>query len=138
MTNGDKEGHPIHDLMEMVAGSKGGKGASLPITIILIGGVVLVLAIMGIQLALAKRKAAKLASKLRLEEEARATAKEEVARADSDAKKEAAKKEAAAADKRIQATSLELLDLQSKHQERLKTLSAVTSWDDITVSDKRS
>jgi hypothetical protein len=134
------EGGAVASLMKAIVGPpETGKGAaSWPATLILVGLLVLFVSILGIQLALSKRKAAKLAAevrqleeeKTRLQEEAKLISNEEIRTAAYEA---------------VRGYTQEILDLKARlalrekrHVDAAKGLQSITSWDDIVVVGRRA
>lgn len=134
----EKLTHPLHDIMDAVTGrAKESEKASWPVTLFLLAGLVIAISFLGIKLAMAKRKAAELAIKMR-------RAEEEKARAEEDAKLKENKDEQKEAWTRVRERSKEILSLKAqmivrmkKHEQAVKDLQAITSWDDFVVVDDR-
>lgn len=127
----------LTSLMKQISGDEEGKPSSFPVTMVLLGFVVLVVSLMGIKLALAKRKAAQLAVQVRRAEEEKARIKEQ---AELGANEEERKK----VDEVVRVLSKEVLGLKAKialrhrdHREYVRELDGITQWDDIVVVDNR-
>jgi uncharacterized protein YxeA len=137
-TEEKSEKNLLSDLMNQIAGSgEDGKSPSFPVTMVLIGIMVLVLAVVGIKMAFAKRRAAELAYKIRKAEEEKAQAEEDVKLGENSEARYVANEE-------VKARQREILNLKAKmalrtaaHKNEVKKLESVTSWDDIEVVDAR-
>jgi len=127
---------PLNDLMDLVTGAKGNK-SSWPVTLFLVAGLVIVASIFGIQMALQKRKAAELVAKYREELEKERQARENEKLAQNDVERAAAKKAIEEAQKNYESLTKSVDDLAKAHEEKVKELSSITSWDDIVVIDSR-
>ena len=128
----------ISSLMGKITGTgEGNSPSSFPVTLVLVGFMVLVLSIFGIRMALAKRKAAQLAAKIRKIEEEREQAKEKVKLADNSTARQTARDEATALGKEILGLKARMAKRHSEHREEVKELESVTSWDDIVIVDAR-
>ena len=131
----------IGSLMDQIAGKGEGdkkeSSSSWPVTMVMLGVLVLVISILGFKLAWAKRKAAELAVKVRRAEEEKTRAEENVKLGENATARQAANEE-------VKARSLEVLGLKARiakrHTEQkamVEQLSPITSWDDINVVDGR-
>ena len=129
----------IKDLMDRIAGQgEESKGqSSFPVTIVLVGILVIFISILGIKLAWAKRKAAELAIQVRRAEEEKKRAKENVRLGDNATARQAASEEAKAREKEILSLKARLAKRQSDKDVMAEELKAVTDWDDIKVVDGR-
>ena len=126
----------LKKLLDSVAGSKG-EASSWPVTVFLLSFFVIILSILGIKLALTKRKAADLARRLREQEELNIVAKENEKLATS-------AEERASTQEVIKEIEIEVAGLRDEiaaskivHEEYVKELQSVSSWDDIIVVDAR-
>lgn len=133
----EKQEHPIHELVNMMSG-QGGSKASWPVTLFLIAALVIAISILGIRLAMAKRKAAELASKARRAEEAQIQANEKKGMAKNKEERLAAKAEFKAASAKAKKIKQEVAKTRARHNTLVKDMTAVTSWDDVQVVDRRS
>lgn len=128
----------ISDLMNQIAGTgEDKKSSSFPVTMVLVGILVLVLAVFGIRMAMAKRKAAKLAYKIRKIEEEKERARENEKLAENSTARMTAKEEVKALGKEILQLKANMAMRMSDHKAEVEKLQAVTSWDDIVVVDAR-
>jgi len=126
----------LKKLLDSVAGSKG-ESSSWPATVFLLSFFVIILSILGIKLALTKRKAADLARRLREQEELNIVAKE-------NEKLSTSEEERASTQEVIKEIEIEVAGLKDEitaskvtHEEYVKELQAISSWDDIVVIDAR-
>ena len=134
----EKEEHPLSDLTNMVVGEKSGNSrASLVVMLVLLGGFIIAVSVLGIQLVLAKRKAALLASQLRAAEEAKKRAEEAAKLADNDEKRKAAQQEIKQLEEKAAQIRAELNSKKTEHANYVADLGSITSWDDFTVVDGR-
>lgn len=129
----------IKSLMDKVAGEGGQseKASSFPVTMVIIGILVLIVSVIGIKLAFAKRKAAELASKLRKAEEEKAQAIENEKLAENSNARQTARDEVKALDDEIRELTDQMEARKVKHEETVKELQGITSWDDIEIVDGR-
>lgn len=126
----------LQKLMDQVAGV-GGDQASWPAAVFLISIFVIVLSIVGIQLALTKRKAAQLASDLRKAQEAQKEAEENAKLAADAAAQKDAQQVIADAQAKVTALQADLDSRKIDHDSYVKELQSVISWDDVVVVDAR-
>jgi len=128
----------LSGLMKQVAGTEEGKKpSSFPVMMVLVGIVVLIVSIMGIKLALAKRKAAKLAAQIRKSEEEKVQAQENLELADNATARQTAREEIKALTKESLGLKAKMAKRQLEHEKSVKELQGITSWDDIVVVDGR-
>lgn len=128
----------LSGLMSKIAGSGEDKSpSSFPVTLVLVGFMVLVLSVFGIRMALAKRKAAQLAAKVRKIEEEREQARENEKLADNSTARQTAKEEVAALGKEILQLKARMARRHTEHRKDVEELKSVTSWDDIMIVDAR-
>lgn len=127
----------ISSLMEKVAGKGDSKGSSLPVTLILVGIIVLILAVSGLKMAFTKRKAAKLAAQIRKAEEEKKRVEENLKLTDNAIVKQAHWEEIRAISKEILVLKSKMAIRQIAHKKAVKSLQLVTSWDDIEIMDGR-
>lgn len=125
----------LSSFMDRIASTD--KAVSTPTALILIGFVVLLISIFGIRMALAKRKAAQLAAKVRKIEEEREQAKEKEKLADNSTARQAARDEVAALGKEILQLKAKMARRHTDHKKDVEELKSVTSWDDILIVDAR-
>lgn len=125
----------INSLMDRIASKEG--GASMPVTLVLVGILVIVVSVMGIRLAFAKRKAAELAVKLSRAEEEKARAQENEKLAENSTARQSAREEVAALNVEIGCLKNKMAIRHHGHEEDVKKLRSITSWDDLVVEDKR-
>jgi septal ring-binding cell division protein DamX len=142
MPDGQEKSKPeknlLSGLMDQIAGiGEGKKPSSFPVMMVLVGIVVLVVSLMGIRMALAKRKAAKLAFKIRKAEEAKAQAEENEKLAENANARAAARSEMKTLQREILSLKAKMVKRTVEHQKEVDQLRAVTSWDDIEVIDAR-
>jgi len=132
-------GDIVSSLMKRIAGGgeEAAKSSSFPVTLVLVGILVLVISIFGIRMAFAKRKAAELAAKIRKIEEEREQAKEKEKLAENSAARLAARDEVKALGKEILGLKAKMAHRQSAHEKEVEKLRSVTSWDDIVIVDAR-
>jgi len=134
----DKPENLLSSLMKQIAGTgEGKKSSSFPVMMVLVGIVVLVVSIMGIKLALAKRKAAKLAAQIRKSEEEKIQAQENLKLASNTTARQTAREEIAALTKETLGLKARMARRQAAHEESIKELEGITSWDDIEIVDAR-
>jgi hypothetical protein len=126
----------LQKLMDQVAGVKGDQ-ASWPAAMVLISIFVLVLSVLGIKLALTKRKAAQLASDLRKAQEAQKEAEENAKLAADTAAQQDAQQVIMDSQAKVEAIQSDLDARKIDHDAYVKELQSVTSWDDIVVVDNR-
>lgn len=125
-------------LMDKASGKvEDSKGSSLPVYIVLVGIIVILFAVMGLLIVHSRRKAARLAYKLRQKEE-------ELVRKSEDAKlkqhasdREKAKRRAAQLEAEIEELKEKLKASKELAAKRAETLSQAADWDDLLVVDKR-
>jgi len=129
----------LKSLMDKVSGGEGEseKASSLPVTLVIIGILVVIVSIIGIKLAFAKRKAAELASKLRKAEEEKAQAVENAKLAENSNARQTSWEEIKALDIEIQELHKQIDARRLAHEETAKELKSITSWDDIKIVDGR-
>jgi septal ring factor EnvC (AmiA/AmiB activator) len=127
----------LKKLLDSVSGSKG-EASSWPVTVFLLSFFVIVLSILGIKLALTKRKAADLARKLREQEELNTVAKENEKLADSAESRADAQAVIKELETEISGLKDEITASKVTHEEYVKELQSVSSWDDIVVVDART
>jgi len=126
----------LKKLLDSVAGSKG-EASSWPATIFLLSFFVIVLSILGIKLALTKRKAADLARRLREQEEMNVVAKENEKLATSAEERAGTIEVIKEIETEIAGLKDEITASKITHEEYVKELQSVSSWDDIVVVDAR-
>ena len=124
-------------LIDKVAGKEESKHSSLPVATVIAGVVILIFAIMGFMLMRARRKAAKLASELRLKEEEQKQNLEDRKKADNAIERNRAHKKIHKVAAEILEIKTKLQDLAKANEGRRKALAEVTDWDDLVVVDKR-
>jgi len=128
----------LNSLIDQISGSKEDQSkASFPVMWILLGAVVIIISIMGIRLALAKRKAAQLAWKLAKVEEENETAKENERLAESSLARQTARLEQEALKREAEQLRAKIEDRRKAAAEEAEQLKSITSWDDIKVVDAR-
>jgi hypothetical protein len=139
MTDAGKSGEKtgLQELMDRVAGAKGDP-SSWPVTLFLLGLLVVILSVVGIKLALTKRKAAELARKLREQEEVAKASKEDEKLASNEEVRLEAEKVTQEAQQQVQGFKDELAARKVSHEEYVRELQSITSWDDVVVVDARS
>ena len=129
----------LSGLMKQIAGDgEDKKSSSFPVTMVLIGIMVLIISLMGIKLALAKRQAAKLAVQVRRAEEERKRLKEKIELSDNATERQASHEEVKALTKEILGLNARIAKRQSDHLKSVSQLQAITSWDDVVVVDSRN
>jgi len=126
----------LKKLLDQVAGAKG-DASSWPVTVFLLAIFVIILSILGIKLALTKRGGAEAARKLREQLEAEKQAKENEKLAANEEARREAQEVIKDAEARITALQDEIDTRRSNHEEYVKQLQEVSSWDDIVVVDAR-
>jgi len=128
----------LSSLMDSITGvGEGQKPSSTPVTLVLVGLVVLLISVFGIRMALAKRKAAQLAAKIRKIEEEKEQAKEKEKLAENSAARQTAKEEVAALGKEVLGLKAKIASRHAEHKKDVEELKSVTSWDDILIVDAR-
>lgn len=127
----------IGSLMDRIAGSGEKASSSGPVTLVLLGLLVLVVSILGIKLAWAKRKAAELAVQVRRAEEEKKRAEENAKLAENSTTRQAAQEEIKALSKDVLGLKARMAKRHSEQKELAEQLKPVTSWDDIVVVDGR-
>jgi len=126
----------VQSIMDKISGQAGNK-ASWPVMLFLLGLLVLVFSILGIKLALARRQAAELAAKLRKAEEVAKQEQEKVQLANNALDRETAQLAADAAQLQVEDLH-QLLEAQRlAHEEKVREIKGVTSWDNLVIVDKR-
>ncbi len=126
-------------LMGAITGTgEGQKPSSFPVTMVLIGFVVLVISVFGIRMALAKRRAAQLTAKIRKIEEEKEQAKEKEKLAENSTARQAAREEVSALGKEILKLKARIAKRHVDHEKDVEELKSVTSWDDILIVDRRA
>jgi uncharacterized protein HemX len=128
----------ISDLMDRISGSEEKSSSSTPAMLILLGLLVLVVSVLGIKLAWAKRKAAELAVQVRRAEEEKKRAEENAKMAENSAARQTAQQEADALGKDIDNLKSQIAQRHEEQKELVSQLNPVTSWDDIVVIDGRN
>jgi len=128
----------LSGLMKQISGDgEDSKSASFPVTMVLVGIVVLIVSFIGIKMALAKRKAAELAYKIRKIEEEKAQAEEKVKLGKNSTARLAAKDEVKALQREILGLKAKMAMRAANHTEAVDKLRSITSWDDIEIVDAR-
>lgn len=135
------KGSTLSNLVESIAGSpkeeKSSTGTSFPVAIILIGVVVLIVSVLGIMLVLARRKAARLAAQVRKLEEEKLQLKENQLLEENEEKRAKGEAIIKATEEKIAKTEEALEEVNALGRARAESLASVTTWDDLTVVDKR-
>lgn len=126
----------LKKLLDSVAGT-GADKASWPATVFLLSLFVLILSFLGIKLALAKRKAAELAAQLRLQQEVAKAAKEDEKMAHNAEEREYAQGVIKETNETIVALQDEIYQRKIEHDDYVRELESVSSWDDIIVVDSK-
>lgn len=133
-----KEENLLSDLMKQIAGDgEDKKSSSFPVTMVLIGVVVLIVSLMGIKLALAKRQAAKLAVQVRRAEEEKKRVKEKLKLSENSTERQTAQEEIKALGKEVLGLKARIATRQAAHRRHVDDLKGLTSWDDVVVLDSR-
>ena len=128
----------LSDLMKQIAGDgEDKKSSSFPVTMVLVGVVVLIVSLMGIKLALAKREAAKLAVQVRRAEEEKKRVKEKIELSNNSTERQTAQEEIKALTKEIFNIKARIATRHASHRRRVDELKGLTSWDDVIVLDSR-
>jgi uncharacterized protein HemX len=133
----EKPDHPLSDLTKMVVGEKQGSRASWIVMLVLLGGIVIAFAVLGIQLVLAKRRAAELAAELRRAQEGQKQALENAKLADNEEKRKAAQAEAKRLEEKAAQLKAEIDSMKADHASYVADLGSVTGWDNLNVVDGR-
>jgi len=126
----------LKQLMDKVAGAKGDQ-SSWPATVALLAVFVIVLAVLGIKLALTKRKAAQLASDLRRAQEEKIAAEENAKLAANEMMRKDAEEMIKDAQARAETLNNELDAHKVTHDEYVKQLQSISSWEELVVVDGR-
>lgn len=126
----------LKKLLDQIAGI-GGDEASWPVAVFLVSMFILILSILGIKLALAKRKAAQLAAELKQAQEGEKEAKENADLAANEEARKDAEEIIKDAQSKVTTLQNDLVTQKTNHDECVKELQSITSWDSITVVDKR-
>lgn len=134
--NSQEEKPGLQKLLDQVAGS-GGDKASWPVAIFLISIFVLLLSILGVKLALTKRAAAETAKKLREELEREKQARENEKLADNAESRREALEIMEEAEVKIAELQNSMDARRAEHEDYVKELQSVTTWDQIVVVDAR-
>jgi hypothetical protein len=133
-----KPRHPLHDIMDMVTGrAKESEKASWPVTLILLAGLVITISILGLRLAMSKRKAAELAVKVRRAEEEKKRVVEAKELEENAHTREALEKKSQDITGKILGIKAQMALRMQKHKEAADGLRSVTSWDEVVVFDAR-
>jgi uncharacterized protein HemX len=127
----------LSGMVEKVAGKEETQRSSFLAALIITGIAVIGFAIMGFLLMRARRKAALLASKLRLKKEEQAQAAENHKLAENGKARNEAHKKVKSLETEIQGLKDQMKALEEMNKERKATLSELTDWDDLVVIDKR-
>jgi hypothetical protein len=125
----------LQKLLDSAAGTE--EKSSLPVAAFFIGIFVLILAILGIKMVLTKRAAAETARKLREQLEAERQAHENAKLADNDAQRKDAEEVIRDAMARVTELQNEMDARRVAHEEHVKELSSITSWDQIVVDARK-
>jgi hypothetical protein len=134
-----EEENLLSGLMKQISGGgEGEKSSSFPVTMVLLGVVVLIISLMGIKLALAKRQAAKLAVQVRRTEEEKKRVKEKLELSNNSTERQAAQEEIQALGKEVLGLKAKIVLRQSEHRKNVDELKGLTSWDDIVIVDGRN
>jgi len=131
-TKGAKEVHPLQDLMGMLT-DQGGSKASWPVMLFVLAGIVIIFSVMGIRMAMAKRKAAELASKLRKAEEEKVQAAEAAKMIGNADDRKAAFEAIKVLNKDVLSLKAKMVKRSVDHHALLEDLKSVTSWDDLII-----
>ena len=126
----------LQKLLDQVAGT-GGDKASWPVAVFLIAIFVLILSVLGIKLALTKRAAAETAKKLREQLEAERQARENEKLAVNEEVRKDALEIVKDAEAKVTALQNEMDARRVVHEEYVKELQSISSWDEIIVIDAR-
>jgi len=134
----EKNTPALSNLVDKVVGKgESGTQSSLPTTLILIGVAVLIISVMGILLVLSKRKAARLAARVRKLEEEKAQREEDFKLIENEKDRAGARAAIQMAEARIFNLKKELEKLNAAGRARAAELASVTSWADLEVVEKR-
>ena len=126
----------LQKLLNSVTGT-GAEKASWPVAVFLLSLFVIILSFLGVKLALAKRKAAELASQLRLQQEVATVAKEDEKMASNDTERQHARAVIEEVNEVITDLQKELDARKAEHDGYVKELESVAGWEGITVVDSR-
>jgi hypothetical protein len=126
----------LQRLLDTVAGT-GGDKSSWPATVFLLTIFIILLSVLGIKLALTKRKAAELASELRSVKEKETEAAENAKMAQNEIERTNAAETVKDAQLHIDEIKEGLQQAQAEHQQYVKELQSVTNWDQINIVDGR-
>ena len=129
----EEKSHFLSDLMVKVSGTD--KRSSFPVALIIAAVVVIGFGVMIFFLMRARRKAAALASKLRLKEEEKVQLKENLAIAKTKDEIEVTKVNIEALEEEIWNTTVAIKKLDKKNKSRRKAIAAIADWDDIVLVD---
>jgi hypothetical protein len=111
--------------------------ASWPATLFLIGFLVLLVSLLGIKLALTKRKAADLAKDLREKNEEIARAKEAEKLTKNEEERTRAHIVLIDSESKVNQIKLDMEKYRVDHEACMYELSSISNWDDIIVVDDR-
>jgi len=129
----------LQKILDSVSGSsEGGSPSSWPVTVFFLSLFVIILAVLGIKMALTKRAAAETARKLRKQLEDERQARENAKLAENDEARREAQEVIADAVARVAGLKQEMAVRQVAHEEYVKELQSISSWDDIVVVDRRN
>lgn len=124
-------GHPLAGLVKKAAEREEGQTSSLATYLVLIGLVVAGFAVMGFLVARARRRAAKMAFKLRKAKEEQRRALEESRLSDNAERREAAHYEACHLYEEIDKLKKEIQRNKNVTAERVKAIQEATSWKEL-------
>jgi uncharacterized protein HemX len=128
----------LQKILDSVAGSgEGGSPSSWPVTLFFLSLFVIILAVLGIKMALTKRAAAETARKLRKQLEDERQAKENAKLADNETARRDAQEVIKDIETQITELKSEMGARQVMHEEYVKELSSISSWDQLVVVDAR-
>lgn len=134
-------GQFLVDLSNKAAGkveeTKPTSASSFPVYLILIGIVVIAFAVMGWLIVRARRQAAQLSYELRKKEEEQKRLVEDAKKVQNETARQEAESKIATLNASIEELKKKLSESEAAAAERAKALTQATTWNDITVVDKR-
>lgn len=121
---------------KIVGGQK--TSSSLPITLVLLCVVIVIFSIIGVTLVLSRRKAVKLAARLRKLEEEKAQAEENFRLETNGTLRHESSAKVNELDLRIRDVRGEIEGLDERNRHTLEGIAKITDWEDFVTIDKRN
>ena len=128
---------PLEDLINTIAARDDKDRSSSLVTTVLMIGVAIAFGVMGLMLALSRRKVVLLESELRKQAEAKVKAEEETTLAYNDGLREAAQEEIKSIESQVKEIKKEIISREADYIGYATDLDRVVSWDQIVIVDSR-